>query len=84
MLLSSLEVAALDCVDKLTTPSDCEIEDGGVSPTVLISYVDQVAYEQYCEWADKIPLSMYQACVGDAAVLLADHGLNVSIIARTS
>lgn len=84
MLLTGLEVAALDCVDELTTPADCEIEDAGVSPVVLISYVDQVAYEQWCEWADKIPLSMYQACVGDAAVLLAEHGLTVRIIARTS
>lgn len=84
MLLSSLEVAALDCVDELTTPADCEIEDGGISPTVLISYVDQVSYEQYCEWAVRLPLSTYQACVGDAAVLLAEHGLTVRIIARTS
>lgn len=80
MLLSSLEVAALDCVDALTTPADCEIEDGDVSPVVLISYVDQVAYEQGCEWAARLPLSTYQACVGNAAALLADHGLNVSII----
>lgn len=84
MLLSSLEVAALDCVDALTAPADCEIEDGGISPTVLISYVDQVAYEQYCERADRLPLSTYQACVGNAGALLADHGLTVRIIARTS
>lgn len=84
MLITGLEVAALDCVDELTTPADCEIEDGGVSPVVLISYVDQVSYEQYCEWAGKIPLSTYQACVGNAAALLAEHGLNVSIIAHTS
>lgn len=84
MLITGLEVAALDCVDKLTTPADCEIEDAGVSPVVLISYVDQVAYEQYCEWAGKIPLPTYQACVGNAAALLAEHGLNVSIIAHTS
>ena len=84
MCLATLEDAALDCVDKLTTPADCEIEDAGVSPVVLISYVDQVAYEQYCEWAGEIPLSTYQACVGNAAALLAEHGLNVSIIAHTS
>ena len=84
MLLSSLEVAALDCVDKLTSPADWVIEDGGVSPTVLISYVDQAAYEQYCEWVDKIPLSTYQACVGCAAALMADRDITVEIITRTS
>lgn len=84
MCLAALEDAALDCVDALTTPADCEIEDAGVSPVVLISYVDQVAYEQGCEWADRLPLSTYQACVGNAGALLADHGLTVRIIARTS
>ena len=83
MLLSSLEVAALDCVDKLTTPADCEIEDGGISPTVLISYVDQVSYEQGCEWAARLPLSTYQACVGRAFALLADQDIPVEIITRT-
>lgn len=84
MCLAALEEAALDCVDELTAPADCEIEDGGVSPTVLISYVDQVAYEQGCVWADKIPLSTYQACVGRAFALLADEDIPVEITTRTS
>lgn len=84
MLLSSLEVAALDCVDALTSPADCEIEDGGVSPVVLISYVDQVAYEQGCVWAVRLPLSMYQACVGSAFAILVDQDIPVEITTRTS
>ena len=83
MLIRELEDAALDCVDALTAPAD-EIEDVRGGHTALIAYVDQVAYEQYCEWAGKIQLSMYQACVGRAFAILADHDIPVEIIARTS
>ena len=83
MLLSSLEVAALDCVDKLTVPADDEIEDVRGAPTALVAYADRTAYEQECEWAVRLPLSTYQACVGRAFALLADQDIPVEIITRT-
>ena len=86
MLLGNLEDAALDCVDKLTAPADDEDEDEDVRviPTALISYVDQATYERGCEWADLLPLSTYQACVGRAFAFLADQDIPVEIITRTS
>lgn len=84
MLLGNLEDAALDCVDELTAPADDENEDVRVVPTALFSYVDQAAYEQSCEWADQLPLSTYQACVGRAFAFLSDQGVPVEIVTRTS
>lgn len=84
MLLGAIEDAALDCVDELTSPADDENEDVLAIPTALFSYVDRVAYERGCEWAGRIPLSTYQACVGRAFALLADQGIPVEIITRTS
>lgn len=84
MLLGSLEDAALDCVDALTVAADDEIEDVRVIPTALISYVDQASYEQGCEWASRLPLSTYQACVGRAFAFLADQDIPVEIINRTN
>lgn len=83
MLLGSLEAAALDCVDELTAPADDEIEDVRAIPTALFSYVDQASYEQGCEWAARLPLSAYQACVGHAFALMADQDIPVEIITRT-
>ena len=84
MLLGAIEDAALDCVDELTSPADDENEDVLAIPTALFSYVDRVAYERGCEWADRLPLSTYQACVGRAFALLSDQGIPVEIITRTS
>lgn len=84
MLLGAIEDAALDCVDELTSPADDENEDVLAIPTALFSYVDQAAYKRGCEWADRLPLSTYQACVGRALALLADQGIPVEIITRTS
>lgn len=84
MLLGNLEDAALDCVDELTAPADDKNEGVRVVPTALFSYVDQAAYEQGCEWAARLPLSTYQACVGRAFAFLADQDIPVEIITRTS
>ena len=84
MLLGNLEAPALDCVDELTAPAADENEDVRAVPTVLFSYVDQVAYEQGCEWATRLPLSTYQACVGRAFAFLADQDIPVEIITRTN
>lgn len=84
MLLGNLEDAALDCVDALTDPADDENEDVRAVPTALFSYVDQAAYEQDCEWASRLPLSTYQACVGRAFAFLADQDIPVEIVTRTS
>nr|DAF52467.1 MAG TPA: hypothetical protein [Siphoviridae sp. ctj912] len=84
MLLGNLEDAALDCVDDLTAPADDEIEDVRAIPVALFSYVDQAAYERGCEWAARLPLSTYQACVGRAFAFLADQDIPVEIITRTS
>lgn len=84
MLLGNLEDAALDCVDELTAPADNESEDVRTIPTALFSYVDQASYEQGCEWADRLPLSTYQACVGRAFAFLSDQDIPVEIITRTS
>lgn len=84
MLLSSLEAAALDCVDDLTVPDDDEIEDVRGGHTALIAYADKTTYERVCGWANRLPLSAYQACVGRASELLADQGIPVEIITRTS
>lgn len=84
MLLGNLEDAALDCVDDLTAPADDENEDVLAIPTALFSYVDKAAYERGCEWADRLPLSTYQACVGRAFAFLADQGIPVEIITRTN
>ena len=84
MLLGDLEDAALDCVDDLTSPADDENEDVLVIPTALISYIDQAAYERGCEWADRLPLSTYQACVGRAFALLSGEDIPVEIITRTT
>ena len=84
MLLGSLEDAALDCVDKLTAPADDENEDVRTIPTALFSYVDQASYEQGCEWASRLPLSTYQACVGRAFAFLSDQDIPVDIITRTN
>lgn len=84
MLLGNLEDAALDCVDELTAPTDDEIEDVRAIPVALFSYVDQASYEQGCEWADRLPLSTYQACVGRAFAFLSDQDIPVEIITRTS
>lgn len=84
MLLGNLEDAALDCIDALTAPADDEIEDVRVIPTALFSYVDQAAYEQGCEWATRLPLCTYQACVGRAFAFLSDQDIPVEIITRTS
>ena len=53
-------------------------------PTALFSYVDHAAYEQDCEWAARLPLSTYQACVGRAFAFLSDQDVPVEIITRTS
>lgn len=84
MLLGNLEDAALDCVDDLTAPADRENEDVRACPATLFSYVDQAAYEQGCEWAARLPLSTYQACVGRAFALLADQDIPVEIITRSN
>lgn len=84
MLLGAIEDDALDCVDELTSPADDENEDVLAIPTALFSYVDRVAYERGCEWAGRLPLSTYQACVGRAFALLADQSIPVEIITRTS
>ena len=84
MLLGNLEDAALDCVDELTAPADGESEDVRARPAALFSYVDQAAYEQGCEWAARLPLSTYQACVGRAFALLADQDIPVEIITRSN
>lgn len=84
MLLGNLEDAALDCVDELTSPADDENEDVLAIQTALISYVDHAAYERGCEWAARLPLSTYQACVGRAFAFLADQGIPVEIITRTT
>lgn len=84
MLLGNLEDEALNCVDELTAPADDEIEDVRAVPTALFSYVDQASYEQGCEWAARLPLSTYQACVGRAFALLADQDIPVEIITRTN
>lgn len=84
MLLGNLEDAALDCVDELTSPADDEDEDVLAIPTALFSYVDQAAYERGCEWAGRLPLSTYQACVGRAFALLSEQGIPVEIITRTN
>ena len=55
-----------------------------VIPAALITYVDQASYKHGCEWADRLPLSTYQACVGCAFALLADQDIPVEIITRTS
>lgn len=84
MLLGNLEDAALDCVDELTDPADDAVEGVLAIPVALFSYVDQASYEQGCEWADRLPLSTYQACVGRAFAFLADQYIPVEIITRTS
>jgi hypothetical protein len=84
MMLGNLEDEALNCVDVLTAPADDEIEDVRVIPTALIAYVDQASYEQDCEWAGRLPLSTYQACVGRAFALLSDQDIPVEIITRTN
>ena len=84
MLLGGWEDAALDCVDDLTAPADDENEDVRVTPIALISYIDQAAYEQGCEWASRLPLSTYQACIGRAYAFLADQDIPVEITTRTS
>lgn len=84
MLLGNLEDAALDCVDELTAPADDEIEDVRAIPVALFSYVDQASYEQGCEWAARLPLSTYQACVGRAFAFLFDQDIPVEITTRTS
>lgn len=84
MLLGAIEDTALDCVDELTASADDETEDVRVIPTALFSYVDQASYEQGCEWADRLPLSTYQACVGRAFAFLADQDIPVEIITRTT
>lgn len=84
MLLGNLEDAALDCVDDLTTPADDENEEVRAIPVALFSYVDQAAYERGCEWAARLPLSTYQACVGRAFAFLADQDIPVAIVTHTS
>ena len=84
MLLGSIEDEALNCVDELTAPADDENDDVRAVQAALFSYVDQAAYERGCEWADRLPLSTYQACVGRAFALLADQDIPVEIITRTS
>lgn len=84
MLLGAIEDAALDCVDELTAPADDEDENVFAIPTALFSYVDQAAYERGCEWAARLPLSTYQACVGRAFALLFEQDIPVEIITRTN
>lgn len=84
MLIGAIEDAALDCVDVLTAPAADESEGVRVIPTTLISYVDQAEYGQGCEWAARLPLSTYQACVGRAFSFLADQDIPVEIITRTT
>lgn len=84
MLLGGIEDAALDCVDELAAPADDENEDVLAIPTALFSYVDQAAFKRCCEWAARLPLSTYQACVGRAFALLADQGIPAEIITRTN
>lgn len=79
-LLGALEDAALDCVDELTAPADDEDEAVRSLPTALISYARQEDYEQHSRWAQALPLSAYQACVGHAYQLLADDGIPVEIV----
>ena len=84
MLLGLIEDEALNCVDDLAARADGENEDVRACQAALFSYVDQAAYEQGCEWATRLPLSTYQACVGRAFALLADQDIPVEIITRTN
>lgn len=84
MMLGTIEDEALNCVDELTAPADDENEDVRAVPTALFSYADQAAYERGCEWAARLPLSTYQACVGRAFALLADQDIPVEVITRTN
>ena len=80
MLLGALEDAALGCVDELTASADDEDEAVRGLPTALLAYVRQEDYEQHTSWAQTLPLSAYQACVGHAYQLLADDGIPVQIV----
>lgn len=80
MLLCALENAALDCVDELTAPADDETEAVRNLPTALFAYARQEDYERHSGWAQVLPLSVYQACVGHAYQLLADDGIPVEIV----
>lgn len=84
MLLGNLEDAALDCVDALTAPADDEIKDVRAITVALFSYVDQASYEQGSEWASRLPLSTYQACVGRAFAFLSDQDIPVEIVTQTN
>lgn len=84
MCLAALEDAALNCVDELTAPADDETEAVRSLPTALFAYARQEDYELHSGWAQALPLSAYQACVGHAYQLLADDGIPVEIITRTS
>lgn len=83
MLLGLIEDEALNCVDDLTAPLTARTRTCA-RPAALFSYVDQAAYEQGCEWAARLPLSTYQACVGRAFALLADQDIPAEIITRTN
>lgn len=80
MILAALEDAALDCVDELTAPADDETEAVRSLPTALFAYARQEDYERHSGWAQVLPLSVYQACVGHAYQLLADDGIPVEIV----
>ena len=80
MLLCAFEEAALDCVDELTAPADDETEAVRSLPTALFAYARQEDYERHSRWAQVLPLSTYQACVGHAYQLLADDGIPVEIV----
>lgn len=80
MLLGELEVAALDCVDELTVSADDESEAVRSLPTALFVYARREDYDRHSGWAQALPLSAYQACVGHAYQLLADDGIPVEIV----
>lgn len=80
MILGNLEDEALECLDELLAPIEDQDETVRSLPTALIAYSTQADYEQHTRWAQRLPLSVYRACVGRAFQLLSDDDIPVEIV----
>lgn len=80
MLLGNIEDTADDCVAVLFEPYVHDFKALGIGPCDLEVYSTQVAYEEHSEWANLLPFSTYQACVGRVFSRLSSLNIHTYIV----
>lgn len=76
--ISTLEDAALDCLNELLTHAEYKSAQG--LAVTLTAYSTQADYEQNTHFAQRLPVAAYRACVGRAFQILSDEDIPAEIV----